>query len=268
MQRPTGPLCDGCHSVNYNIADQDGDRVECRLREVPRPRQSHTWRSRRATNIVNPARLDFVQANDVCIQCHSQGQPLTNPINGKYYDWPVGFEPGKNLRDFWKLEEHKLGEQTLHPFRRRHRAQEPDAGQRFRAERDVHARRDLLQLPRRARHREQRRPAEARERDVPRMPRPEFAERSATRRPSKRTRITRRAAPGSECVACHMPKIEQTIADVNVRSHTFKFITPAETDALKVPNPCTSCHADKTTKWATDALKSWGNVSAWRVAAQ
>ena len=23
MQRPTGPLCDGCHSVNYDIADQD-----------------------------------------------------------------------------------------------------------------------------------------------------------------------------------------------------------------------------------------------------
>ena len=39
MQRPTGPLCDGCHSVNYDIDDQDSHRVECRLREVPRPRQ-------------------------------------------------------------------------------------------------------------------------------------------------------------------------------------------------------------------------------------
>ena len=36
---------------------------------------------------------------------------------------------------------------------------------------------------------------------------------------------------GSECVACHMPKIEQTIADVNVSSHTFHFVTPAQTDA-------------------------------------
>ena len=43
-----------------------------------------------------------------------------------------------------------------------------------------------------------------------------------------------------------MPKIEQTIADVNVRSHTFRFIPPAMTDALKMPNPCTTCHADKT----------------------
>ncbi len=30
MQRPTGPLCDGCHSVNYDIATKP-HRVECRL---------------------------------------------------------------------------------------------------------------------------------------------------------------------------------------------------------------------------------------------
>ena len=65
----------------------------------------------------------------------------------------------------------------------------------------------------------------------------------------------RPGSAGSECVACHMPKIEQTIADVNVRAHTFKFITPAESDALKIPNACNLCHADKTTAWATAALK-------------
>ena len=31
MQRPTGPLCDGCHSVNYDIDDQNRDRVERRV---------------------------------------------------------------------------------------------------------------------------------------------------------------------------------------------------------------------------------------------
>jgi hypothetical protein len=38
------------------------------------------------TNITNPARLDSLAANDICIQCHSQGRPLSNPIEGKYYD--------------------------------------------------------------------------------------------------------------------------------------------------------------------------------------
>jgi hypothetical protein len=37
----------------------------------------------------------------------------------------------------------------------------------------------------------------------------------------------RAGSPGSQCVECHMPKIEQTIANVNVRSHSFKFITPS-----------------------------------------
>ncbi len=63
-----------------------------------------------------------------------------------------------------------------------------------------------------------------------------------------------------------MPKIEQTIADINVRSHTFRFITPVATDTLKVPNPCTGCHTDKSTQWAAETLKSWTNLSPWRVA--
>ena len=49
---------------------------------------------------LNPARLDYVHANDTCIQCHSQGRPPGNPIDGKYYDWPVGFHVGLNLSRF------------------------------------------------------------------------------------------------------------------------------------------------------------------------
>jgi hypothetical protein len=61
-----------------------------------------------------------------------------------------------------------------------------------------------------------------------------------------------------------MPKIEQTIANVNVRSHTFAFITPKMTDDFKIPNPCTSCHTDKSTAWAREALRNWSGVSPWR----
>ena len=60
--------------------------------------------------------MDYVAANDTCIQCHSQGRPLTNPIEGKYYDWPVGYHVGLNLRDYWQLEEHRLGETTFTHF--------------------------------------------------------------------------------------------------------------------------------------------------------
>jgi hypothetical protein len=62
-----------------------------------------------------------------------------------------------------------------------------------------------------------------------------------------------------------MPQIARTVGNVNVRSHTFRFISPAMTETLKVPNPCTSCHSDRTNEWATEELRKWENVSPWRV---
>jgi predicted CXXCH cytochrome family protein len=70
---------------------------------------------------------------------------------------------------------------------------------------------------------------------------------------------------GSDCISCHMPKTAQTIADVNVRSHTFRFITPAETDSLGIPNACNICHKDKTTQWTEETLKTWSERSPWRM---
>jgi hypothetical protein len=63
-----------------------------------------------------------------------------------------------------------------------------------------------------------------------------------------------------------MPKIAQEIGDVMVRSHTFRFIPPSETETLKVPNACTACHADKSNAWAAETLKTWPEFSPWRVA--
>jgi hypothetical protein len=63
-----------------------------------------------------------------------------------------------------------------------------------------------------------------------------------------------------------MPLIEQTVKDNYVAAQTFRFISPLATEQSGIPNPCTSCHTDKTTKWALDQLRSWSNTSPWRVA--
>ncbi len=112
MQRPTGPLCDGCHSVNYNVRTKQVTEWNVGCEKCHGPGSAHAARPSR-DNIVNPGRLDFVRANDVCIQCHSQGRPKTNPIAGRYFDWPVGFLPGERLDRVWDLEEHRLGETTF-----------------------------------------------------------------------------------------------------------------------------------------------------------
>ena len=71
---------------------------------------------------------------------------------------------------------------------------------------------------------------------------------------------------GENCIACHMPAVQQTIADVNVRSHTFRFISPVASERYGVPNPCTTCHKGKSNQWAIEALRSWPSVQTWRVA--
>ena len=70
---------------------------------------------------------------------------------------------------------------------------------------------------------------------------------------------------GSQCIACHMPKIEVTIPGQFVAAHTFRFITPKESQLLGIPNACNHCHQDKTAEWSQKQLVGWETVSPWRV---
>jgi predicted CXXCH cytochrome family protein len=264
FQRPTGPLCDGCHSVNYDIATKEVTEWNVGCEACHGAGSAHVAASTAAT-IVNPARMDYVQANDTCIRCHSQGQPLANPIAGQYYDWPVGFDVGRKLTDFWKLEEHTLGEESFTHFAdgtaHKNRMQGNDYVQSLMYERgvtcfschDPHGSDNEVML-------------RASGNDVCLTchgPNTQAGPRAASI--EDHTHHAPDSA-GSQCHACHMPKIAQTIADVNVSSHTFHFVTPAETDAMSIPNACNVCHADQTTAWAAEALKTWPDRSPWRMA--
>ena len=263
MQRPAGPLCDGCHSVNYDVKTKAVTEWNVGCERCHGAGGQHV-RDKERASIVNPARLDPARADDVCIQCHSQGKPRTNPIEGSYFDWAVGYQPGNNLADVWELEEHKLGTVTFTHWpdgtAHKNRMQGNDyvqsqmylKGVTCYACHDVHGTEHtaVLRLPGNAVC---------------------LQCHSAVLQPGPRGGVefhTQHAAnsTGSQCAACHMPAVEQTIANVNVRSHTFKFISPLASERYGVPNACTSCHKDKTNAWATAALRSWPSVRAWRVA--
>ena len=261
-QRPTGPLCDGCHSVNYDIATKTVTEWNVGCERCHGPGSAHIAKPVRDT-VVNPTRLNYVHANDACIQCHSQGQPRSNPIGGKYYDWPVGFQMGQHLNDFWKLEDHKLGETTFTHFAdgtaHKNRMQGNDFVTSLMYSRgvtcfschDPHGSDNDAML---------RQPGS----DVCMTchgPNSQNGPHAAT---VEQHTHHAEASAGSQCVACHMPKIEQTIADVNVSSHTFHFVYPERTDSLKIPNACNVCHKDKSTAWAADALRRWDDRSPWR----
>jgi predicted CXXCH cytochrome family protein len=263
FKRPTSALCDGCHSVNFDIRSKSVTEWNVGCEKCHGPGAEHAAHPSRA-NIVNPARLDYVQANDVCIQCHSQGQPLKNPMEGKYYDWPVGFRVGLKLSDYWRLEEHKLGTTTFTHFAdgtgHKNRMQGNDFTSSLMYTRgvacftchDVHGTANDADL---------KKPASTLCLDChgPKSPNGPHAASIEQHTHHKA------GSAGSECVNCHMPKIEQTIAGVNVRSHTFRFLSPAKTRSLEIPNPCNVCHVDKSTAWAMTALTQWPNVSIWRL---
>jgi predicted CXXCH cytochrome family protein len=263
FQRPTSALCDGCHSVNFDIATHDKTEWNVGCERCHGPGEAHVAKPTR-DNILDPARFDYVHASDTCIQCHSQGQPLTNPIQGKYYDWPVGYDVGKNLKDYWKLEDHKLGDLTFTHFpdgtAHKNRMQGNDFVNSLMYARgvtcfgchDPHGSDNVAMV---------RKPGNALCLDC-HGPNAQAGPHAATIEAHTHHQT---GSAGNECIACHMPKIAETISDQKVRSHTFHFVTPGETEVLKIPNACNECHKDKSIEWAKAALESWPDRSPWRM---
>ncbi len=263
MQRPTSALCDGCHSVNYDITRKTVAEWNVGCEKCHGPGGEHI-RQPASGNILNPARQEYVAANDVCIQCHSQGRPTGNPIAGKYYDWPVGYDVTKKLSDYWKLEDHQLGEISFTHFAdgtaHKNRMQGNDYvmsrmythGVACWTCHDAHGTDQPAVLRKTANNL-------CLDCHGPNSP-------NGPRAPTLEKHTHHKAeSTGSSCVECHMPKIAQTIADVNVRSHTFKFVPPGTTESLKTPNACNACHTDKTTAWTAETLRTWQDVSPWRM---
>ena len=264
LQRPTGPTCDGCHSVNYDIHTKQVAEWNVGCERCHGPGSEHVNHPTR-TNILNPSAMDDTASDDVCIQCHSQGRPRAGLIDGKAYDWPVGYHVGLRLADYWNLEDITLGETNFLYFAdgtaHKNRMQGNDFVQSLMYRHgvtcaschDVHGTGNDAQL---------RKPADklclgCHGPGSPNGPH----EQTLGEHTHHKT-----GSAGSQCIACHMPKIEsEGVPGSFVRSHTFRFISPAMTDKYKMPNPCTACHADKTTSWATAQLETWKNVSPWRV---
>jgi predicted CXXCH cytochrome family protein len=264
MKRPTGQLCDGCHSVGYDIRTKQVAEWNVGCERCHGPASVHVAHPA-VDNILNPARMNYVAASDTCIQCHSQGRTLDSPIDGKYYDWPVGYRVGLKLANFWKLEDHVLGKTDFYYFAdgtaHKNRMQGNDFVQSVMYRRGVTCL-DCHDAHGTSNYAELREPAEklcleCHGPGSPNGPRTAAIEDHTHHK---------QGTPGGRCVDCHMPAIEsEGVPGSYVHAHTFRFISPAATDKYGIPNPCTSCHSDKSTAWATANLKGWAERSPWRL---
>jgi predicted CXXCH cytochrome family protein len=264
MHRPTGPLCDGCHSVNYDIHTKQVAEWNVGCERCHGPGSEHVAHPTRGS-VINPAHMDSVAANDTCVQCHSQGRPVPGPIEGKYYDWPVGYHVGQRLQDFWKLEDCTLGQTDFYYFpdctAHKNRMQGNDFAQSVMYRRgitcfschDVHGTANYAQL---------RKPADQICLDCHGPSSPNGPHTATLEQHTHH----KAASTGSQCVACHMPKIEsEGVPQTLVHAHTFRFIPPEMTDKYKIPNSCNTCHSDKSSAWAEQAMKSWPEYSPWHL---
>ena len=267
-QRPTLPLCDGCHSVGLSVHAYETAGVEkvaewnVGCERCHGPGSEHAAHPT-AENIINPARLSDTAANNTCIQCHVQGRPLHNPIGGQYYDWPVGYAVGLHLRDYWRLEPHTLGQTNYYYYAdgtaHKNRMQGNDFVQSLMYHHgvtcftchDAHGTSHRFELRKSVN-------TLCLECHAPGSPNGPYVGsiEAHTHHPA--------GSPGSRCVSCHMPKIEtELVPGAFAHAHTFRFITPAMTAKYGIPDPCLSCHQQKSTPWARHWLARW--YPAWRV---
>ncbi len=78
--------------------------------------------------------------------------------------------------------------------------------------------------------------------------------------PSRYAAVTHHHHPdgsgGAECAACHMPTTTYMVVDPR-HDHGFRIPRPDRTISLGVPNACNQCHANRTARWAAEALRRW-----------
>ena len=67
-------------------------------------------------------------------------------------------------------------------------------------------------------------------------------------------------SPGSRCVACHMPFLQQPDVGPQIRyarsDHTIPIPRPAFDAALGIETACSGCHADKSVSWQQEAVEA------------
>ncbi len=61
---------------------------------------------------------------------------------------------------------------------------------------------------------------------------------------------------GARCVNCHMPTRTYMVVDVR-RDHSLRVPRPDQSEELDVPDACTNCHKDKSSRWALAAVEKW-----------
>ncbi len=251
-------LCAGCHSTGVDATSHTWTEQNITCESCHGPGKAHVEKPT-ATNIVNPARLTTERSMEVCLACHQAGKPA-----GNEYAWPVGYQPGKKLADYWHGFEPEPGKQTAEFWNNGTAHKNRVQGNTFAQSvmhahgiqcsncHDSHGSRNLSMTVKSASTNALCLTCHGPGKSVG----PNYA---------TITEHTHHAATstGSQCINCHMPRTGENSVGAEARDHTFNFVSPSvslgKPDAAGKTNPnsCNLCHTDKTAEWALDQTKKW-----------
>jgi predicted CXXCH cytochrome family protein len=252
-------LCAGCHSTGVDHYAKTWTEQNITCESCHGPGKAHAEKPA-ITNIVNPARLSTERATEVCLACHLAGKPTVPE-----YAWPVGYQPGKKLADYWQGFEPEAGKQSAEFWGNGTAHKNRVQGNTF-THSIMHA--QGLQCSNchdahGSRHQSMTiKSAETNALCLSchgpgKSNGPNYASISEH---------THHAATstGSQCINCHMAKTGENSVGAESRDHTFNFVSPAVTlssdskdESKRIPNSCNTCHADKTPEWALASVKTW-----------
>ncbi len=263
-QVPTSKTCDGCHFVGFMSREQ---RVEPGIgcESCHGPGSVHA-ESKNEKDIYKATDFDPHRATEVCLQCHMRNRDKRletvkmKDLFGDIRDYPRGFEPGMPLVHYKTQAPFTLGQESgefrANGVGKKNRMQGNDFV------RSAMYRHGITCVNCHNPHKLD----------------------ATTTTPLGNSLCMKCHAFGSiigphqrdlksharcgvytrdnSCIECHMPRTGRHLksSPVTVRTHVFGFITPDQTRKYGVPNPCTSCHQDKSLEWAEARLKEWGKT--------
>lgn len=253
-KRSVFKLCDGCHTTGADHYTQSWTELNISCESCHGPGRAHSEDSL-ITSIVNPARLELERSQEVCLSCHLAGKPP-----GTEYAWPVGYQAGMVLGDFWQGFKPQKGNQTAEFWKNSTAHKNRVQGNTFLQSgmahegiqcsscHDSHGSRHRSMTIKSAGTNALCLTCHGPEKNIG----PDYAKLSDHTHHSA-------TSTGSRCIECHMTRTGKNAVHGESRNHTFDFISPADTIKYgeDLPNSCNNCHSDKDAEWALDLVEKW-----------
>ena len=264
-QFPTSNTCDGCHFNGYMATEK---RVEPSIacENCHGPGSEHVEHN--DSPVYKASLHDPIRTNEICLQCHMRNRdkrlekdPYISHLWMKAKDYPAGYEAGRPLIDYKMAAPFIYGVESKEFWPNGAAKKNRTQGNEFVRDamyahgitcincHDPHKLTNTAQKP---------------EGNAACMKCHSFNSIIGPHQPSLEAHTHHRHdSKGSLCIECHMPKTGRHTgkSPLTVRSHMFRFVSPAETKALGMPpetNACYACHNDKSLDELQKDLAEWG----------